>query len=310
MLEILIPTYNRQAELVKNIVHMNDLVCKENLEGKIRLIVSDNASTDNTSVEIKKIIPEVSFDIVHYKQDKNIGLENNAVFVLRQATTDYIVFLGDDDYLPEGYLSKLVEITENQEFGVVIPGFSALMPGGDIKPGRRDMRQREHEPGFNALYDFSNFGHQLSGLFFRREGVVEAYLDDEENRNIYLFIFFICYGLKKYKSTYLPEYQVLVTQGGAKDWSYDQSGLLTEIFKNFRATYPQSAVKRFWLCFAMMRNQSWRLRVGINPLLAAKAMLHLMVSSSVDVLVKISLPVLVPYFYFTTLSSLIKRKVL
>lgn len=309
MIEILIPTFNRSSDLVKNINLINGLVKTEGLDNKFRIIISNNASTDDTVVALEKLIPLLSIDLIVFNQEENVGLEKNAVFILEKAMSEYVVFLGDDDFLPAGYLTKLSEIAESKQYGVVIPGFSALMPDGLIKVGRRDFNSRSHEAGFKSLLDFSNFGHQLSGLFFKREGVVEAYKLDEKNRNIYLFIFFISYVMKKESSLYLPEYQVLVTQGNSKDWSYDDSGLLTQIFKNFNALYPHSVLNRSCLCLAMMNRQKWRMRFGTNPLVAFKSIFHLMRSKDVDLVFKLILPMVYPYFYTSLIINYIQRRI-
>lgn len=308
MIEILMPTYNREKDLIKNIRHIDDLIKTEGLTGQYRIVISNNASTDNTKEELNNIKNEVNVELVTYQQETNIGLEKNAVFTLEKATADYVIFLGDDDYFPRGYLTKLYQVSKTREFGVVIPGFSALMPNGEIKPARNDFKSRSHNPGMKALLDFSSFGHQLSGLFFEREGVVEAYKSDEKNRNIYLFIFFIGYVMQRRPSFYAPEYQVLVTQGNSKDWSYDASGLLTEIFKNFNALYSNDGVARLRLCVQMMGRQSWRMRFGRNPLLAIKSFAHLLVSKDVDTLLKISLLVIYPYFYARNFAGFVKRR--
>lgn len=308
MIEILIPTYNRAPDLIKNILHINQLIESEDLRGKFRLVISNNASTDNTEAGLETLKAKVNLELIVFKQNENIGLEKNVVFTLEKATTEYVIFLGDDDYFPKGYLSRLVEIAETAEFGVVIPGYSELMPDGEIRTGRKDFVTREYEPGFKSLLDFSNFGHQLSGLFFRREGVVEAYKMDERNRNLYLFIFFISHVMLEHKSIFLPEFQVLVSQGNSKDWNYDDSGLLIEMFKNYHSLFPGSKIKRFRLNLALMSCQTWRMRFSVNPMPAVRSFLHLFKSKDVDLLLKMSLPVVYPYFYIVRVATFFKRK--
>ena len=82
MIEILIPTYNRAGELIKNILHINQLIENEELRGKFRLIISNNASTDNTEAELEAVKAKVNLEMIVFKQNKNICLEKNAVFTL------------------------------------------------------------------------------------------------------------------------------------------------------------------------------------------------------------------------------------
>ncbi len=308
MIEILIPTYNRSKYLVKNILHIDTLIKKEDLGGKFRIMISNNDSTDDTNLALEQVKNKVGIELVIYQQETNVGLEKNAIFILENATSDYVIFLGDDDYFPDGYLTKLLNISNFNEYGVVIPGVSSLTQDGVITPARADLKTRSHEPGFNALLDFSHFGHQLSGLFFEREGVVEAYKADEKNRNIYLFIFFIGFVMQRRPSLYAPGYQVLVTEGNSKDWSYDASGLLTEIFRNINALYPNDRCQRVKLCIQMMKRQSWRIRLGKNPLLAVKSFSHLLSSKDLDILLKALLPIIYSFLYLRNFAGFVKRK--
>ncbi|DAB34827.1 MAG TPA: hypothetical protein CFH82_03695 [Sulfurospirillum sp. UBA12182] len=309
MIDILIPTYNREQDLVKNILYLNKLVENEGLQGKFRLIVSNNASIDNTEQELESIKSKISLEIVVYTQNHNIGLEKNAVFTLENATSDYVMFLGDDDYLPEGYLSKVVDIVNKNEIGVIIPRFVGLYSDGTIKDGRQDFNMREKQAGFMSVLDLSEYGHQLSGLVFKREGVIENYLSDENNRNIYLFIFFITYGLLRYRSVYLPQFAVKVTQSNSKDWNYDDSGLLTEIYKNYQSIFKNNRIKKILASLNLTLQQRWRFRFGVNPIGSLKALRHILLSN-IDSDIKISLIVAYPLFYALAVSRFIKNLII
>jgi abequosyltransferase len=290
MIEILIPTYNRSNFLVKNIRSINRLVENEGLAGKFRLLISNNSSTDDTKSGVEKIKSEVGIEIVYFEQDTNIGLERNCVFLMNNSTGDYVMFLGDDDFLPDGYLTRVCEIAQSREYGVVIPGLSLLLPDGKVEIGRKDMRTRSHSPGFSAVLDLSGHGHQLSGLFFERGDVINRYCSYPGNRNMYPFIFFIGDVMKQRPSIYLPEYQVLVSVGNSKDWNYDESGLLIDIFKNYNSLYPDNRLKRVAGCLQMIRRQPSRIR-PLEPLpVFLKAFKHLFSSKDVDILLKLLLP--------------------
>ena len=308
MIDILIPTYNRKREVIENLLHIDKLIKNESLANCFKVIVSDNSSEDGTYEELIRYANIVSYELDIHKQHKNIGLEKNTVYLLDTATSDYVIFLGDDDFLPIGYLTFLKQVSMSREFGVVIPGFSSLMSDGSIKPGRTDMRKRAHKPGYRSLLDFSAYGHQMSGLFFLRYGVIEAYKQAINNRNIYPFIFFISYVMLRHSTIYVPKFQVLVSQGNQKYWNYDSSGLLTEIFKNFHALYPSSAWRRFWLCLVVMNRQRSRMKIGKYPSLMMRSFWHLAKSNSVDFGLKLLLPFIYTYFYVITLVTYFKAR--
>jgi len=73
MIDILIPTYNRCTDLVKNLTVLSERVEKEKLHGNFRVLVSDNHSTDGTLRALDDKCQEVPFDLIVYSQKKMSG---------------------------------------------------------------------------------------------------------------------------------------------------------------------------------------------------------------------------------------------
>jgi len=112
---ILIPTFNR-AELLKKAIKSVLSQDYENLE----VIVSDNASTDNTYEIVSEFFDDNRFK--YYKNEMDIGLVNNLKkLVLDYMTGEYFILLGDDDYLiKDDYISKVVNIFENNDNVLIV----------------------------------------------------------------------------------------------------------------------------------------------------------------------------------------------
>lgn len=310
MIDILIPTYNRSECLKKNILILWGQISKYELEQEVRILVSDNHSTDTTPDVLSEIGKDFPAQLKVYRQDRNIGLESNALFLLEKASSVYVMYLGDDDYLPDGYLAFVLEKIREESIHCIIPGFSGLHPDGVVKQARTaNFPFKKYAPGFLTVCELSNFGHQLSGLVTKREGLYEAYSEREECRNIYPFVFFVAYCMLRGCTYYAPKYQVLVSQGNSKDWRYDDSGLLIDIFKNYRIVFPREPIKAAWASIAFARAQPGRLRVGLNPINAIKAFAHLAASKEVSPLIKASLIVLYPYCYVEKSLSVLKRRI-
>lgn len=311
MIDILIPTFNRAEFLRKNILSVEAEIIHAGLQDTYRIIVSDNFSSDHTAAVLSELSEILNVRFLYYRQESNLGLEGNALFLLEQSTADYVMYLGDDDFLPQGYLEFVAIKTATEGVSCVIPGFCGLLPRNIIRPERHERFDvRKYPRGFSTVRKISNFGHQLSGLVTRREGVFLAYTDDQQYRNIYLFVFFVTYCMLRGDTYYAPKYQVLVSQGNSKDWEYDESGLLIEVFKNYKAAFPGDPFKAALACISFARIQSWRLRVGKRPLNAIRAFLHLITSRDVSLLVKVSLFVLYPYCYVTRAIWFLKQKML
>ncbi len=309
MIEVLIPTFNRASDIEKNLKLLVEQINDYKLKDNISISISDNFSEDETVKIIQNIINTSDIKICLYRQKENIGLEKNALFLLEQSANKFVMYLGDDDYIPDGYLKYLFKKTEEiNDLSCVIPGFSALYADGTIKPSRNACFEEEvFEPSFNTVMKISQFGHQLSGLLLKREMVFEKYTENESLRNIYLFIFFVTFNILRGTSIYAPKYQVLVSQGNSKDWNYDDSGLLTEIFKNYKIAFKNSYIKRNIMNFVFMNQQSWRLRVGENVKNTYESFIHLEKNEYINLLTKILLPFQYSYLYLRMVLSKIKR---
>lgn len=290
-IDILIPTYNRAVPLKKNIELLASQIAEEGLFDDVQILFSDNASTDNTKDVLRQVESNLPIRAKVYWQEENLGLEKNAIFLLGKSSAEFVMFLGDDDYLPAGYLKYLVQsINEVENLGAIIPGNSALHADGSLVVARTGKKLIEsHEASFMTSLKLSKFGHQLSGLLLRRERLYDDYCARPEYRNIYPFISFLAWNCLRGKIVYAPSFQVAITVFNSKDWKYDDSGLLTEIFRNYYHVFGRGSTKALLSCCAFMLQQPWRLRLS-NPRTAFASFLHLLKSNDTTVLLKLGLP--------------------
>lgn len=94
ILSICIPTYNR-SEYLRECLETVSIAIK-NFEEKIEIIISDNASSDDTEKVVKKF--EENFPgVIYSKNTENIGAERNFRLVASMSNCEYIWILGDDD---------------------------------------------------------------------------------------------------------------------------------------------------------------------------------------------------------------------
>lgn len=262
VIDILIPTYNRAKDLLENLHLLQDMLTKEQLLDQVRVLISDNCSTDNTAEQVQAFEGQKSagFQLIYHKNATNIGLEKNAVQVLSMATSPFVMFLGDDDYLEADYLSYCLEkIKAVPNLGCIITGIVQIDNEGAVigHPRPTDFEEVQGAAGYESMLKYSHLGHQLSGLLLKRARLLEDYLAEEANRNIYLFIYFVTNRIEQYAVIYAPKFQTKVKVLNAKDWDYNQLGLLDEVFKSY---YPfiksQGAekVKNFLIRFCRLHS--------------------------------------------------------
>jgi glycosyltransferase involved in cell wall biosynthesis len=94
-LSICIPTYNRAAFLEKSLAYFVDLY---QFSYKYEIIISDNASTDDTRDVAERFIAK-GLPIRYLRQAENYGSGANVVSAFSRATGEYVLYLADDDIL-------------------------------------------------------------------------------------------------------------------------------------------------------------------------------------------------------------------
>lgn len=264
-LSILLPTYNRSGYLIKNLNQLSNHIRKSQLQNEVDIIISNNQSPDNTDALVRSFIEEnPDIQVKYFIQESNIGLEKNALFVLKQAVNGYVLFLGDDDFLEFDYFSKAIKhIKEHKSTVCVLPSFQSVDINGEIiiKSRGRDLGIKSSltKKGFKNCLKNSWRGHQLSGLVLKNDNLYTQYKKNNVS-NIYLFIFFISYLCLNGDTYHLTEHPVKITQPGQsnKDWGYGKDGLLNEVFDNYKKL-PVNYFQKSYLQLYFFKKQSFRL---------------------------------------------------
>ena len=314
ILTILIPTYNRSEQLIKNFLMLSGFIRKNNLNDDVTILVSDNCSSDNAYNKVQHFINEnTDIKIVLFKQEENIGLEKNVLFTLKKAETDYVMYLGDDDYIKEKYLIKVIEILKDEtEITCILPNFQGINPKTGEVNGERDkgIKSRIYEPSFKSCFENSWRGHQLSGIVLRRDNLYKEY-NKRGVHNIYPFIFFVAYSSLKGKLLHLTDYPVKVSSvsQNQKDWGYKDDGLISEIFDNYKCLYNQKKdlLKRTLLELKLLRVQSWRYLMYLKrgKIAFMRTTIKIIFSKNTSVLTKLFFPILILTLFFRKILRLI-----
>lgn len=279
--QILIPTYNRAGILEKNLLSLLAEIKQYNLESEIGIVVSDNASTDETFSVLKNLIPvfsEAHVDFQIYRSDVNTGLEGNGVFILGKAIAEYVIWLGDDDFLPEGFLQYTVDKFKTENIGWMLTGaITEYKDGSRVDTYHLDFDEKRYQQGYDTIWAVSLYGHKMSGLVIRREGVLESYLSKPEWRNIYLYIYFLLYNQVKYPGIFAAKYKVLVNHDNKKDFSYNTIGLLDEVFKSYNfliQVFGLKKVIKLILRFVIVHSYRINFSSGLSSLIGQWRILY------------------------------------
>ena len=105
-----IPTYNR-ASLVGRAI---DSALAQDYP-QLEIVVSNNASADGTE---EACLARVAADsrLRYVQQDRNIGATRNFEEVLRLASGDYFMWLGDDDWIDPNYVRLCLDVLADDAY--------------------------------------------------------------------------------------------------------------------------------------------------------------------------------------------------
>lgn len=157
-LSICIPTYNRAKILDKTLFH----IVSQNIS-HVEIIVSDNASVDETEEIVKKY---KNYGIKYYKNTENYGVVYNFLKVLELTTSEYVTLLSDEDDINiENILFSINELSSSK-VGVIL--------GGIIT--QNNYRYRSYKTKIKAInfITFFSFGFSvayMSGIVFLRKNI-------------------------------------------------------------------------------------------------------------------------------------------
>jgi abequosyltransferase len=155
LLTLAIPTYNRGVFLRQFLDSVRDQL---RLNSEVELIVSDNASTDDTH-EIMKEELRLGTRLTYIRNPENIGSDANFLQCYERASGKYVWVMGDDDVLAPYALRRIVECLSAEEYDLVYLtpfGFEgSYAPPGNPAPTRAKVRTfNDPEPFVRRVHFF------------------------------------------------------------------------------------------------------------------------------------------------------------
>jgi abequosyltransferase len=115
LLTIAIPTYNRAKKL-----HglLSNLFVQLADQPAVELIVSDNASSDETPAVIEEF-EKRGLKLRHLRNEVNVGLDGNFLRCFMQSRGKYLWILGDDDIVVPGGMGKILSMLQAADYDLV-----------------------------------------------------------------------------------------------------------------------------------------------------------------------------------------------
>lgn len=116
LLSIAIPTYNRSEYLKEELESIIPQII--HYRNEIEIVVSDNASTDNTGEMIARVSKEYDFPIHYSRIENGIYFEDNFERAVNLSKGRYVQLAGDDDIMAPCFYQSLIKLL-HEDFGLI-----------------------------------------------------------------------------------------------------------------------------------------------------------------------------------------------
>ena len=251
ILTVIIPTYRRTNDLLKNLDSLRDIFAELGVTEEMKILISADGSTQEHIDAIQAYAATSPLDIELFVQEKNLGLSGNELFLVGKVQTRFAMLLGEDDYLNADLVgAELAYIRESDENGVscIIPNFYGIDENGKRIRKDRNKQREDKICEIGALEELYQ-AHQMSGLVFRVDGLYDYYAAHAPE-NVYPHLIFVGYSMSKGKTVLITKHPFQNTYIKQKSFDYTYDGLTDEIIRiynclPFDEEKKTAAVKHF-----------------------------------------------------------------
>jgi len=172
-LSLCIPTYNRAKFLTETI---ESILTQFNDE--VELIISDNASEDNTT-EIVQRYQQLHPRITYHRWDKNMGADANFLKVVELSRGKFCWFIGSDDTVTPGAIEKVISYLKRRDnaSGLSVNSLSCsydmsfkqnVVFGMPQITNQPFMNDKWYEHGSEAFYHLADYFGYISAQIVNR----------------------------------------------------------------------------------------------------------------------------------------------
>ncbi|WP_081627064.1 glycosyltransferase [Bordetella sp. FB-8] len=156
---IVIPTYNRANDLRRCLHSALAIDCDD-----MEIIVSDNASPDNT----QEVIQEFNDPRIRaFRQKENIYGDPNFLFIIEAAAGEWIITLTDDDWiLPQAVSVIRAAVAANPNVGFILSPLRQIDANNRLMGDHLALSVPQDNPGQPTLYNFPAGPDSLCTLFW------------------------------------------------------------------------------------------------------------------------------------------------
>ena len=234
LLTVAIPTYNRARYLLQALDSVLSAVGVE--DGNVNVVVSDNASTDDT----RDVVADFQgLNLRYHRNLANLGLHANVLKACGLADGDYVMLFSDDDLLYPGSISEVVaKLRAMPHLGAAA---SSIAIFDDDSPDRMVGRLRFQggagdlvlTKGPQALLGVFSRSTNLPGLVIRRD-LLDVAGADRHAKSQYPQIYLMGRAAKSADVLYMAKPLVRIRNNPVTNWEYSHDYMANAVMDILR----------------------------------------------------------------------------
>ena len=199
ILSICIPNYNRPNEL-KRLLNSID---SKNID-QIEIVICEDRSPKMEEVRgVVGVFKDTSPYIVKYiENEKNLGYDKNIRELIKNASGDWIIFMGnDDEFVPNSLDKLLFFLEENNDLGYILKSHFYFFKNNKKEVFRYFKGNKFFSAGKHSYIDLFRKSVFISGFTIKRK-LVLPYLVDDFDGTLLFQLYILAEVSLKYPSAY------------------------------------------------------------------------------------------------------------
>jgi len=260
LLSIAIPTYNRASYLDLCLQRISEEIAalREDLRCLIKVYVSDNASSDDTSSVISQYQALLGEVFESVRNTENIGPDRNIAQCYDSCVTPYVWIIGDDDAILPGGLDRVLDVLFGEEIDIL------YVNKFGFKDRYSDKYMQKVGAGFSIFDNSLEFSRRtnvlltfISGVIVRR-GVGLKFRSDLMTSNLVQFSWVLPLLCEGKRFAIIDDYVVAAKESNSGGYA------LVNVFGTNLKKITDSEMK---VGLAAAFGDNWRYYVFLAPLI-------------------------------------------
>ena len=200
-LSICIPSYNRPNELIRLLRSL-----PKDVYNDIEVVISEDKSPKRTEINIavqKFKLSNPDLKIIYSENESNLGYDLNLKELIKKASGEFIMFMGDDDTFIKTNLSKYIDfLKDNTEVGYILRRYTIIDSNNKKENFRYFDSNKFFNSGLDSMLVMLRRSVFISGFCFKRE-YVKDFFNTDYFAGTLLYQLFLCAELcLKHNSAY------------------------------------------------------------------------------------------------------------